>query len=61
MIKEDPLSRLARLAFRLTSGRSDPRAIADAARARFEAAGFSFWQRNMGTERAAVTIWLLRV
>ena len=61
LIKEDPLSRLARLAFRLTSGRSDPRAIADAAQARFEAAGFSFWQRNMGTERAAVTIWLLRV
>ncbi|MEO6061908.1 MAG: methyltransferase domain-containing protein [Thermoflexales bacterium] len=60
LIKEDPLSRLARLAFRLTSGRTDPSAIADAARARFETAGFSFWQRNMGTERAAVTVWVLR-
>ncbi len=61
LIKDDPLSKLARLAFRLTSGRTDPRAIAGAAQTRFEAAGFRFWQRNMGTERAAVTIWLLRV
>ena len=34
--------------------------VLDTARRRFEAAGFSFWQRNMGTERAAVTVWVCR-
>ena len=59
LIGNDPLARLLRLAYRLT-GQRDEAGIAEAARARFEAAGFRFWQRHMGTPRAAVTVWVLR-
>ncbi len=59
LIRYDPLSRLVRLAFAIT-GQGSEMGASDAARTRFEQAGFSFWQRNMGTERAAVTVWVLR-
>lgn len=61
LIKNDPFSRLVRLAYRLTGQGSGAGDLAERVRPRFEAAGFRFWQRHMGTPRAAVTVWVLRV
>lgn len=61
LIKDDPHSRIARLAYRLTGQGDGAGDLAERVRVRFEAAGFRFWQRHMGTSRAAVTVWVLRL
>jgi len=60
LIHNDPLSRLIRLAYRITGQGDGNNTFEDFAQRRFEEAGFSFWKRRMGTNHAAVTVWVLK-
>ena len=61
LIHNDPLSRLIRLAYKVTGQGTGGSAFEDFAQRRFEQAGFTFWKRRMGTKQAAVTVWVLKM